>query len=75
MRCNAIAPGDVNTNIGTTMAEPNEFGAKRAMSGSDNNPRSGDPEEVAKIALFLASYDSGFVNADVIRADAGWLAY
>lgn len=75
IRCNAIAPGGVNTNISTTMADPNEFGIKRALSGSDNNPRNGDPEEVAKIALFLGSDDSEFVNADVIRADAGWLAY
>lgn len=75
IRCNAIAPGGVNTNTGTTMANPNEFGITRAMSGSDNNPRSDDPEEVAKIALFLASDDSAFVNADIIRADAGWLAY
>ena len=26
IRCNAIAPGGVNTNIGTTMSEPTEFG-------------------------------------------------
>lgn len=75
IRCNAIAPGGVNTNIGTTMAEPNEFGMERAMSGINLNPRNGDPEEVASIALFLASDDSRFVNGDVIRADAGWLAY
>lgn len=75
IRCNAIAPGGVNTNIGTTMAEPNEFGMGRAMAGVNSNPRNGEPEEVAKIALFLASVDSGFVNGEVIRADAGWLAY
>ncbi|WP_100010158.1 glucose 1-dehydrogenase [Lentibacillus sediminis] len=75
IRCNAIAPGGVKTNIGTTMADPNEFGAARAMSGSDNNPRNGEAGEVADIALFLASDDSRFVNAEVIRADAGWLAY
>jgi len=75
IRCNAIAPGGVNTNIGTTMAEPDEFGVGRAMSGAENNPRSGEAEEVAKIALFLASNEAGFVNGEVIRADAGWLAY
>lgn len=75
IRCNAIAPGGVNTNIGATMAQPDEFGMARAMSGSENNPRSGEPEEVAAVALFLASDESGFVNGEVIRADAGWLAY
>lgn len=75
IRCNAIAPGGVNTNIGTTMQEPNEFGMGRAMSGADANPRSGEPKEIATIALFLASDDASFVNGTVITADAGWLAY
>ncbi|WP_020006433.1 glucose 1-dehydrogenase [Salinicoccus albus] len=75
VRCNAIAPGAVDTNIGTTMSEPDEFGMSRAMSGSSNNPRSGKPEEVAQIALFLASDDSNFVSGDIINADAGWMAY
>lgn len=75
IRCNAIAPGGVETNIGTTMADPDEFGMQRMMSGAENNPRDGQPEEIAQIALFLASEDSSFINAEVIRADAGWLAY
>ena len=75
IRVNAIAPGGVNTNIGTTMAEPDEFGMERATSGAGNNPRSGEPEEIASIALFLASDDASFVNGEVIRADAGWMAY
>lgn len=75
IRCNAIAPGGVATNIGTTMAEPSEFGMARAMSGTSNVPRSGKPDEIATIALFLASDDSSFVNGEVIKADAGWMAY
>ncbi|AEO99527.1 MULTISPECIES: SDR family oxidoreductase [Heyndrickxia] len=75
IRCNAIAPGGVETNIGTTMSEPNAFGLERAMSGSAINPRSGKPEEIATIALFLASDDASFVNGAVITADAGWTAY
>ncbi|EHL2643111.1 SDR family oxidoreductase, partial [Listeria monocytogenes] len=30
---------------------------------------------IAKVALFLASDDSSFVNGTVITADAGWTAY
>lgn len=75
IRCNAIAPGGVNTNIGTTMRHPNEFGMGRAMAGVGSNPRSGEPEEIATIALFLASKDASFVNGTVITADAGWTAY
>ncbi|GAB6991063.1 hypothetical protein JCM16418A_31130 [Paenibacillus pini] len=32
----------------------------------------GSSEEIAKVALFLASEDSSFVNGTVITADAGW---
>ncbi|SEP10419.1 SDR family oxidoreductase [Paenibacillus sp. OV219] len=75
IRCNAIAPGGVNTNIGTTMSAPNPLGIERAMLGMGINPRTGEPEEIAKVALFLASDDSGFVNGTVVTADAGWTAY
>lgn len=75
IRCNAVAPGAVNTNIGTTIFAPHAFGMERAMAGQNLNPRTGEPEEIAKVALFLASDDSSFVNATVVTADAGWTAY
>jgi NAD(P)-dependent dehydrogenase (short-subunit alcohol dehydrogenase family) len=75
IRCNAIAPGGVNTNIGATITAPNQFGMERAMLGMNLNPRVGEPEEIAKVALFLASDDSSFINGTVITADAGWTAY
>ena len=75
IRCNAIAPGAVKTNIGKTINNPSKFGMGRAMAGPDVNPRVGEPEEIANIALFLASDDSSMINGAVIVADAGWTAY
>ncbi|MEX2416269.1 MAG: SDR family oxidoreductase [Paenibacillaceae bacterium] len=75
IRCNAIAPGGVNTNIGLGSSVPNEFGLDKAMTGIGVNPRMGEPSEIAGVALFLASDDSSFVNGTVITADAGWTAY
>lgn len=75
IRCNAIAPGAVKTNIAASLTSPNPFGAERASSGMSINPRLGDPEEIAKVALFLASEESSFVNGTTITADAGWTAY
>jgi NAD(P)-dependent dehydrogenase (short-subunit alcohol dehydrogenase family) len=75
IRCNAIAPGAVNTNIGKTIFDPNKFGMERALAGMNLNPRVGEPEEIARIALFLACDDSSFVNGTIITADAGWTAY
>ncbi|AIS60574.1 SDR family oxidoreductase [Listeria ivanovii] len=75
IRCNAIAPGAVNTNIGTTIYAPDQFGQERAMIGMGTNPRVGDASEIAKVALFLASDDASFVNGTIVTADAGWTAY
>lgn len=74
VRCNAIAPGGVNTAImsGTT---PHAAGMELAMAGIKGNIRMGEPEEIATVALFLAASDSSLVNGAVVVADAGWTAY
>ncbi|MGX9932278.1 SDR family oxidoreductase [Virgibacillus salarius] len=74
IRCNAIAPGGVATNIGASMKNVNELGASRTKAGQAVMPRAGQPEEIANVALFLASEDSSFINGTVITADAGWTA-
>ncbi|MDQ0428753.1 NAD(P)-dependent dehydrogenase (short-subunit alcohol dehydrogenase family) [Planomicrobium stackebrandtii] len=75
IRCNAIAPGGVETNISSSMTSISEMGMGRTQAGLALNPRNGKSEEIAKVALFLASDDSSFVNGTVITADAGWTAY
>lgn len=75
IRCNAIAPGAVATNIAMSLTAPNLFGAERAQIGMGINPGLGQPEDIAKVALFLASDDSSFVNGTTVTADAGWTAY
>lgn len=74
IRCNAIAPGGVNTNIGKNM-NPNQFGYERCIAGAASMPRMGEPMEIATTALFLACDDSSFVNGTVLTADGGWTAY
>ncbi|WP_409305576.1 SDR family oxidoreductase [Peribacillus sp. SCS-155] len=75
IRCNAIAPGGVETNISSSMTGVNQFGIGRIQPGLGFNPRIGKPEEIANVALFLASDESSFVNGAVITADAGWTSY
>ncbi|HEU4716621.1 MAG TPA: SDR family oxidoreductase [Bacteroidia bacterium] len=74
IRCNAIAPGGVNTNIGKGM-NPNPLGYAKLSLGMGTNIRMGEPSEIAELALFLASDKSSLVNGTVITADAGWTAY
>ncbi|PAF24334.1 3-ketoacyl-ACP reductase [Shouchella clausii] len=61
IRCNAIAPGGVATNIAATLKNINEFGASRLQAPREVMPRVGQAEEIAQVALFLASDDSSFV--------------
>ena len=75
IRCNAIAPGSVETNIAATLTNISQFGMERSSPGMATNPRLGQPEEIAKVALFLASNDASFVNATTVTVDGGWTAY
>lgn len=75
IRCNAIAPGGVATNISTSIGEVNEYGMGRIQAGMELNPRNGHSDEIATVALFLATDDSSFVNGAVVTADGGFTAY
>ncbi|WP_195263449.1 SDR family NAD(P)-dependent oxidoreductase [Clostridium sp. 1001275B_160808_H3] len=75
IRCNIICPGGVESEIGVGISHPSEFGFSRVRLGMGNVPRSGSPDEIATIALFLATDDSSFVNGTEIVADAGWTAF
>ncbi|WP_100011587.1 SDR family oxidoreductase [Lentibacillus sediminis] len=74
IRCNAIAPGGVETNIGSSMKNVSEFGMSRTKAAQQVMPRTGKPEEIAQLALFLASDESSFINGTVVTADGGWTA-
>ncbi|WP_101774080.1 SDR family oxidoreductase [Peptostreptococcus faecalis] len=78
IRCNAICPGGVATEIGEGeyMQDVNEKAREVILPATRaTNPRFGASEEIAKIALFLASDDSSFINGQSIVADGGWTAY
>ncbi|MDD1726168.1 MAG: glucose 1-dehydrogenase [Euryarchaeota archaeon] len=74
IRSNVIAPGGVKTEIGD-MTGWSEFGRARCMMGMRTMPRMGEPEEVAQLALFLASDEASLINGAVVTADAGWGCY
>jgi len=63
IRCNAIAPGFIITEM--THQLPEEI--RKAWETNIPMKRGGQPEEVAKVALFLASDLSSYVSGQVIN--------
>ena len=74
IRCNAICPGNTQTNIGVGMRQPSKLGMSKATTGYAGATRSGTPEEVAAAALFLASSQAVFINGETLTIDGGWSA-
>jgi len=70
IRVNAIAPGFIDTDM--TRALSPEWHERRVASIGLG--RSGTPEDVARVALFLASELSGYVTGQVIGVDGGMQA-
>jgi meso-butanediol dehydrogenase/(S,S)-butanediol dehydrogenase/diacetyl reductase len=69
VRVNALAPGCIGTP-GTLAAFPTEQ-ARRAMYRLIPLGRFGEPEEIAKAALFLVSDDASFVTGTCLVVDGG----
>lgn len=68
IRVNCIAPGWVNTEMNKEL--PDDFvkdETERILV-----KRFAEPEEIAKVATFLASDDASFINSTVIKVDGGW---
>lgn len=73
IRANSISPGVIGTPKVLSLASDPEWDRlmrTRIMRGSY-----GTPDEIAAVALFLASDESSFVNAADIRADGGITAW
>jgi NAD(P)-dependent dehydrogenase (short-subunit alcohol dehydrogenase family) len=73
IRVNAISPGVVITpgysGLGMNDDRIKEYAAQSATKTPSG--RTGEPEEIAKAVLFLASDDSSFVNTKNVVIDGG----
>jgi len=76
IRCNAICPGTVETpSLHERMSATGDFHAARAaFIGRQPMGRLGTPEEVASLALYLASDESKFMTGQLHLLDGGWTA-
>jgi NAD(P)-dependent dehydrogenase (short-subunit alcohol dehydrogenase family) len=73
IRVNEVSPGPIETPIYDKMGLPAEqaAGFKDTMAHLVPLKRMGEPDEVARAALFLASDDSSFLLGAKIRIDGG----
>jgi 3-oxoacyl-[acyl-carrier protein] reductase len=67
IRVNAVVPGLVEGGIGTNVSERQLADYTKFCALG----RPGRPEEIAEVALFLASDRASYVNAQMIQADGG----
>ena len=76
VRINCICPGRVETPFMMARIQeyPDPKAAYREMCDTQAIGRMGQPEEVAAVALFLASDESSFMTGSAVVADGGWTA-
>lgn len=72
IRANVIAPGAIETGMTKKIFEE---GSAEVMDSVRSVPagRHGQPEEVANLALFLASDEASFMHGAIVPVDGGWL--
>lgn len=72
VRCNAVAPG-LTLSQGAVSRIPPEF----VQMNLDSTPRDrlSEPEDIARVAVFLASDDAAMINGHIVPVDGGFLVH
>jgi 2-keto-3-deoxy-L-fuconate dehydrogenase len=75
VRCNAICPGTVDTpSLNQRLADTGDYkAAHEAFTARQPMGRLGKPEELAQLALYLASDESAFTTGQIHIIDGGWI--
>jgi NAD(P)-dependent dehydrogenase (short-subunit alcohol dehydrogenase family) len=73
IRANAICPGAIATGMTVELRTP-DAGNEHVNAAIEATPagRWGEPEEVAALALFLASDEASFIHGVPVLVDGGW---
>ena len=75
IRCNALSPGGVVTDIPLVMPPADEFGFGRTSKLLEFSGELAMPEDLADAILFLASDQSRYVNGEELKCDGGWTCF
>ena len=76
VRVNAIAPGWINTSLNEAYIEamPDPAGFRDKIGKIHPLGHTGMPEDVARLATFLASEDASFITGQIMTIDGGRMA-
>ncbi|MEK9611373.1 MAG: SDR family oxidoreductase [Alphaproteobacteria bacterium] len=76
IRCNAVAPGWIDTPLNESFIENREDpeGFRRNIGRIHPVGRTGSPEEVAALVAFLAAEESSFITGQIYSIDGGRMA-
>jgi NAD(P)-dependent dehydrogenase (short-subunit alcohol dehydrogenase family) len=72
IRVNIVSPGPIHTP-GMESVIPQEV--RPHVAAATALQRFGDPDEIAKTVLFLASDDASYINGTELKVDGGYLNY
>jgi NAD(P)-dependent dehydrogenase (short-subunit alcohol dehydrogenase family) len=73
IRVNAIGPGTILTELARTAVLGNREAERKILSRTPMG-RLGEPAEIARVAVFLASDDASYMTGQTLYADGGRLA-
>lgn len=72
IRCNAICPGLIETGMTQSMFDyARQRGTEKRIGQLNPTRRGGKPDEIANLALFLASDEASYVNGQAINVCGG----
>ncbi len=74
IRINAVAPGFINSVMTSNLRDDTKMDPE-AFIGRIPMGRFGDPLEIAKAVVFLASDCASYITGTVLPVDGGWLAF
>ena len=74
IRVNCICPGGINTPLISGRVPGGESVAAQFMTALQPIPRAGVPDDIANMALYLASDESSFVTGTAMVVDGGFTA-
>lgn len=76
IRINAVAPGEVRTPMLSAEREavPTEAELQAIADATIPMKRLAEPDEIAKVVVFLASTDASYMTGEIVHVDAGYTA-